>query len=315
MNIIVIGAVQSTALILEKLIEYGFNVVGVLGHEPITKEKVSGWADLKTQSQNHNLNYLGFRRINEDTCLEWTKSKKPDIIFAVGFSQLLAQVWLDMPKLGCIGFHPTNLPEGRGRAPLAWITLEKKTGSASFFLMGKGADDGPIFVQSLFEVENKDTAWSVREKIKQHIYLALDKWLPELKQGIWNPIPQNEALATYYGKRNPEDAIIDWTKKAEDIDRLIKASTTPHPGAYTYFNDSKVSIMESKVAHDLKIKGVIGRILLIKKNNKYLVQCGDGILWIFNLIFEEENKLKVGDKLGYNLEDEIYKLKKLFRNG
>lgn len=315
MNIIVIGAVQSTALILEKLIEYGFNVVGVLGHEPINKENVSGWADLKTQSHNHKLNYLGFKRINDDECVKWAVNRHPDIIFAVGFSQLLSQTWLDMPKLGCIGFHPTNLPEGRGRAPLAWITLEKKTGSASFFLMRKGADDGPIFVQSIFEVKNKDNAWSVREKIKQHIHLALDKWLPELKQGIWNPIPQKEALATYYGKRNPEDAIINWTKNAKDIDRLIKASSKPHPGAYTYFKDSKVFVFESKVECNLRIKGVVGRILLIKNDKEFLVQCGEGLIWIEDIVFEEDIKLKVGDKLGYNIEDEIYKIKKLLKDG
>lgn len=314
MNIIVIGAVQSTALILQKLIEYQLDVVGVLGHEPENIHRVSGWADLKSQAHAHGLHYLGFKQINAKECVNWAIRKKPDIIFAVGFSQLLSEVWLNIPKLGCIGFHPTKLPEGRGRAPLAWIILEKKTGSASFFLMGKGADDGPIFVQSLFEVESEDNAWRVREKIKEHIHIALDKWLPELKQGIWNPMPQEEALATYYGKRNPEDAIIDWTKKVEDIDRLIKASSTPYPGAYTYFKDIKVTILEAKIERHLKIKGVVGRVLLIKNDRKYLVQCGDGLLWIYNLVSEENIKLKVGDKLGYTIEDEIYIIKKLLKN-
>ena len=314
-NVIVIGAVNSTAVILTKLKEHNFNVVGVLGHEPKNAENVSGWYDLKSLANKYDIDYYGFKRINDSEYIEWAKSKKPDIIFAVGFSQLMSSVWLQMPTLGCIGFHPTKLPEGRGRAPLAWITLEKNIGSATFFLMGEGADDGPIFSQSLFEVNNSDDAASVGLKIEQHIHMALDKWLPNLKNGIWEPIPQEEALATWYGVRKPEDGCIEWSGSASYIDRLIKATTFPHPGAYTYFKDEKVIILESTKETHIPIKGVVGRILLKDKEKGCLIQCGDGLLWINNLIFESDKiQLKVGNKLGYNIQDEIYLIKKHLKN-
>ena len=87
-----------------------------------------------------------------------------------------------MPKLGCIGFHPTLLPKGRGRAPLAWLILKEKKGAASFFLMDKKADSGPVFVQEPFEIEDNDDASRVEKKIEIAIEKALDKWLPELKK-------------------------------------------------------------------------------------------------------------------------------------
>lgn len=313
-RILVIGAVQSTKYTLRQLIQHGFNVVGVLGHEPVNKELVSGWADLCSEAKENGIDYKGFKKINQLENIDWAKQKKPDIIFAVGFSQLMKEDWLNMPTLGCIGFHPTKLPKGRGRAPLAWLILEEKFGAANFFLMGEGADDGPIFSQEIFPIEAHDDASSIEEKIKLAIIKGLDNWLPELKKGIWNPVPQDHSQASWYGKRTPEDGHINWNNPAELIDRLIKASSKPHPGAYTYFKDQKLIIWKSEIENDLPIKGVVGKILQIDTDKGYLVQCGNGLIWIKDIESEVAQKLRIGNKLGYNIEDEIYSLKKLLKS-
>lgn len=313
-SIIVIGAVKSTKITLNQLVKHGFNVVGALGYEPLNTANVSGWVDLKAQSKDLNLPYKGFQKINSSEHIEWAKEKKPDIIFAVGFSQLLSEEWLQMPRLGCIGFHPTLLPKGRGRAPLAWIIIEQSFGSATYFLMGQGADDGPVFVQERFQVEEEDDAFSVGGKMEKAMIKALDRWLPDLKKGIWNPIPQNEVEASWYGKRSKEDGIINWNDSAYYIDRLIKASSQPHPGAYTYFKDNKLTIWKSRIESGIPIKGVIGRILLADEEQGFLVQCGTGLLWINNISLPEGLSLRIGDKLCYNIEDEIFKIKSILKN-
>lgn len=310
-KVLVIGAVNSTAQIIKKLIEHDLEIVGVLGHEPKNKDKVSGWADLHMLSSSNNISYKGFTKINDEENFAWATERKPDIIFAVGFSQLLNEDWFSVSKLGCIGFHPTKLPIGRGRAPLAWITFEQSYGSATFFLMGKGADDGPVFVQSIFKVEEEDTATTVEDKILTNIGFALDQWLPELKNGLWNPIPQTEHLASYYGVRKEEDGHINWNDDAIYINRLIKAATKPHPGAYTYWNDQKLRIWSCRIEKELHFKGVIGRVLLKDNENNLLIQTGSGLLWIEDYEFtnDSDNKINVGDKLGYNIEDEIFNMK------
>lgn len=313
-RILVIGAVNTTKHTIHQLKKHGFNIVGVMGHEPMVVERVSGWSDLKTLSKDIEIDYKGFKKINDKENILWAKEKAPDIIFAVGFSQLMSDEWLQMPTLGCIGFHPTFLPKGRGRAPLAWIILDKTVGSATFFLMGKGADDGPIFVQETFQVEEKDTASTVEKKIELAIIKGLDRWLPELKRGIWNPIPQDEAEASWYGKRAPEDGHINWNNSAYIIDRLIKASTKPHPGAYTYCNDTKIVVWESELETNIPIKGVVGRVLLVDPDRGWLIQCGDGLIWIKQLGKDASINLQVGDKLGFNIEDEIFKIKTILKS-
>lgn len=302
----VIGSVKSTETTIKCLYKNDFEIVGILGYDPENRETVSGFKDLSIIANKLNIPYRGYRKINDIENIEWMAKYKPDIIFAVGFSQLLSDKWLNIPLLGCVGFHPTYLPKGRGRAPIAWIILEERVGAATFFLMSTGADDGPIFIQVPFTVEKEEDGNTLRKKIELSMIEALDKWLPDLKKGIWNPVPQDEALASWYGKRTPLDGIINWNNSAENIDLLIKASTDPYPGAYTFLNEKKVIIYKSRIEKNIPIKGIVGRVLLIKEK-QYLIQCGNGLLWVYDII--GTNDLKVGDKLGYNIEYEIYTIK------
>ncbi|SHE74658.1 methionyl-tRNA formyltransferase [Chryseobacterium sp. OV279] len=314
-KILVIGAVNSTVQIIQKLVQHDLEVVGVMGHEPKDKDRVSGWADLSALSKDLHISYKGFTKINDEENLNWAKEKQPDIIFAVGFSQLLHDQWFSVSKLGCIGFHPTRLPLGRGRAPLAWVTLEQTYGSATFFLMGKGADDGPVFTQSIFDVDDNDDASAVEIKILKNIDLALDQWLPDLKKGFWNPVPQCDHLASYYGIRKEEDGLINWNDGAHYINRLVKAASKPHPGAYTYCKDEKMTIWSCRQEKTIQFKGVIGRVLLKNEEGHLLIQTGDGLLWIEEYNFRNHAviPINVGDKLGYNMEDEIYKIKSILK--
>lgn len=309
-KVAVIGAVSTTRVTLEKLVEHGFEIVAVLGHEPTNPNLVSGLEDLRALSKSLNIPFRGYTKINEDCLIDWVSGKQPDLLFAVGFSQLLSQQWLDLPKIATVGFHPTKLPKGRGRAPLAWLVLEEKQGAANFFVMNENADDGPILASSSFDINKEDDAKEVENKIIHATKKALDNWLPELKQGYWNPIEQDFSKATWYGKRSPVDGLIDWTNTAEKIDRLVKASTDPHPGAYTFFNDNKLRIWKGCPDYEIPIKGVPGRVLL-KENNMLLIQTGTSPFWIKEFSLESEKKPNVGSLLGYSVQEEIYKIYKL----
>jgi methionyl-tRNA formyltransferase len=307
-KVVVVGAVKGTEITINSLVKHGFEIAAIFGHEPKIKENIAGLFDLSEVAIKNNIPYLGFQNINSIEIVEKVKELKPDIVFAVGFSQLLKNEWLTIPKLGCIGFHPTNLPLGRGRAPIAWLVLNETKGAACFFLMGNGADDGPIFAKEVFDITENDNANSVAKKISIAMEKALDSWLPELKSGIWNPVPQDEINASYYGIRKPDDGIIDWKESSFIIAKLIKASSKPHPGAYFYFQNEKVIVWDCELENTLKIKGVNGRVLLINEEKGYLIQCGIGLIWIRTLKFEKESLIKVGDYLGFKVEDEIQKL-------
>ena len=314
-RIVLAGSVVSSRRTLQALLRYRANVVGVLGVSEEVAGKVSGYARLDDLAEAANVPYMDFRNVNEPEVVEAVRAWKPDLFFVVGLSQLVKQELLSVPTMGSVGFHPTWLPKGRGRAPVAWLVLERRPGAATFFLMNEGVDAGPILAQEPFDVAEQDYAIDVIEKMERAIDAALDRWIPRLLAGEWNPIPQDDALATYNARRAPEDGLVDWSRPADEIHTLVRASSRPHPGAYTYARGHKLIIWRAELAPGVPHQGVSGRVLHNDEARGWLVQTGQGLLWLTDVEFEGAQHstpppaLRVGIKLGYSPQDEIHTLR------
>lgn len=312
-KIILAGAVSSSQRILKALLRNNMNVNAVFGLAQEASSGVSGYARLDDLAQKHHIPYHDFKNINQADVVAKIRSLQPDLLFAVGLSQLVKAELLDIPAHGCIGFHPTQLPQGRGRAPIAWLILEGKPGAATFFLMDENADAGPILAQAPFAVGKDDYAADVIASMEAAIDCALNGWLPHLKQGIWKPIAQDESRATFYGKRTPADGLIDWKQPAQNIYALIRAASRPHPGAFTFSGSAKLIIWRAEPEPDLPYHGVPGRILLEDAERGWLIQTGDGLLWISEVEYDPANPagakpLRIGVQLGISIEDELISL-------
>lgn len=304
MKIGIVGAVNSTMVTLKSLIKHQFDITLVMGFEPIKAENVSGLTNMRSICEDYNLNYVPFVKINDHA--ELIEQAELDVLFVVGFSQLVCQRIIDAPKLGAVGFHPTDLPKGRGRAPIAWLVANQQDGAANFFVINDIADSGPIFVKQHFALTALDDATTVEQKILVAIEAALDEWLPQLKQGIWAPVAQEHSQASEYGIRKPEDGLIDWSLPAVQIDRLIKAAAPPHPGAFSFFKKEKMLILSCRLEQTLNIQGIIGRVLKVEQQS-LLIQTGKGLLWIDQYQCGSDQP-KIGEKLGFDSQLEIYHL-------
>jgi methionyl-tRNA formyltransferase len=307
-RIILIGSVNSSKKTLEKLLEHDLNIVAVLGLHPDATANVSGYCDLKDLSENNKIPFQYFTKVNDTEIVDFVQAKSPDLVFVVGLSQMIREDLLVIPKFGLIGFHPTRLPEGRGRGAVAWIILGKVQGAASFFKMDEGMDSGSIWSQVNYEVNEDDDATSVIHQILKATEKALDAVLPNLKKGIFITTPQDESKATYLGKRNPEDGIVDWKQSAASIHQLIRATTKPLPGAYTCLGTKKVIIWKASVSEITNHLGVVGRIVIADENNGVHIQTGEGLLKLELIEGLEIEALKVGNTFGFNFEKEYFKL-------
>ncbi len=306
MKIAVMGGVISTSILIEKLNEHKFSQVKVWAYRPINLSNISGWVDLELIAQKFNFETMTFYRLSE--CEESIASYEPDLLFVVGLSLIIPDKLINLPKIGSIGFHPTALPEGRGRAPISWLVLKNIPGAATFFFLRSGVDDGPIIVQKSFNVTDIDDANSVYNKLVNAEKIALDHLLTELKLNKLDSRVQDETKATSWGKRLPEDGWINWDRPASEIHKLVRASSHPHPGAYTHQSDCLVKIWCANISN-APMTGVIGRILSVSSESKsFIVQCRDGLIEITKwsaLNWEP----KVGMLFGYYYENEICRLR------
>jgi methionyl-tRNA formyltransferase len=308
------GSVGSSRRTLEALLRHKAHLVGVLELDAAAADGVSGYAPLADLAASAAVQCVSFRKINVPEVIETVRCWRPDLLFVTGLSQLVGEELLSIPSLGCVGFHPTRLPHGRGRAPLAWLTLDGCGGAATFFLMDAGADSGPILVQEPFEIEPGEDAAAVGESLLQAMDRALDRWLPRLIAGEWTLRTQDHSQATYFGRRAPEDGHIDWSRSAAEVVRLVRASTRPHPGAYVYVGGHRLRIWQARVDHTSPYRGVPGRILEGDDAGGWLVQAGEGLVRIRQWSFDEPQaghppRLRVGLKLADTPDDEVFQLR------
>ncbi len=308
MRVGVIGGVSSTQILIEKLAEHRFKSVHVWGYQPLKTENVSGWCDLEVVSNENGFKHSSFVKVVD--CLHEIQLYNPDVLFVVGLSQIVPSSILEIPRMGALGFHPTNLPKGRGRAPIAWLILNETRGAATFFALREGVDDGPIVAQEFFDVLPDDDACNIEEKILIAERFALDDLLSDLnKNRQFSMIEQDHSSASWYGRRTPADGWINWGNSAHEIEKLIRATTAPHPGAFTYSEDITVKVWKARVINEPYL-GVIGRILRVE-DDCFVVQTGVGLLEISEWSSTVDWSPRVGILLGYYVESEVYHLRSL----
>ena len=311
-KVMLAGSVNSSLVTLKRMIKHDLNVTGVLGLRPEYAKNVSGYQNLEEISVRNGLPYVGFKNINDAEVAAFIRRDPPDLLFVVGLSQMVQQEVLNITAYGCIGFHPTCLPKGRGRGAVAWLILGKAEGAATFFLLDEGMDSGPILVQEPFAVTKEDYASDVIVKICAAIETALDRLFPLLKKGVAKFDPQNDELATYLGRRRPEDGYIDWNRSAEDIHTLIRASARPLPGAFTYVGGTKMVIERAAILENCNWIGVPGRIVM-KNSSGIVVQAGQGHVLVQEFTGVRGHELSVGTSLGIDFPHQFEIITKLLR--
>jgi len=288
LKIIYISGVKFGYDLLSHLLKNRKSISLIISYEDQKKKNYSDFADFKVISKKYDILHKQVDRINDPKNIELIRSLQPDLIFVMGWSQLLSDEIIKIPKIGIIGSHPTELPKYRGRAPIPWTILKNlKRSALTFFWINPGTDEGPIENQKFFEINNKDDASDIYEKITDIGKDMLLEDLTSIENGQIKKIPQDETkFIENWPKRKPEDGKINWSKSSHEIYTLIRASTYPYPGAFTYFNKKKIKIWKAKISDD-KSSG-IGKIMEIK-DNEIKVGTGDTSIILKKLTSDIDN--------------------------
>jgi methionyl-tRNA formyltransferase len=126
-----------------------------------------------------------------------------------------------------------------------------------------------------------DTAFEVFTKVTAAAREVLERRIEDLKAGTAPRMPQDEAQATVFGGRRPEDGRIDWTRSAREIYNLVRAVTHPYPGAFAVVNGMRFFIWRAKALAEFS--GTPGQVLSIAPLR---VAAGTGALEIITYQWE-----------------------------
>ena len=298
MKSILIGSVVSSQIMLEEMITTSFPVDMVFSLDEKYAENVSGYYPIHETAEKHGIPYTKFKKISTEENIEIIKTLNPDYIFVIGLSQLIDKRILDIPKMGCVGFHPTPLPKFRGRAAMVWqVLLGVRETKCTLFMLDEGMDSGDILGQQEYIIEDGDYAKDIEQKLCEALRPLSRKVLTGLKKGILVPQKQNEEEASYLLIRRPEDGLIDWKEPIEKVHRLVRAVSHPYPGAFGMYDGShQIIIWRAHVVDNKNIIGIPGQICRVCEQS-FDVLGSDGILRVTDWENVDHVKMFVGHKL------------------
>lgn len=222
-------------------------------HDRLSRQK-SGRVYVDEFCAQHGVDIVKIRHINDPEAITAIQEAGIDWLFIIGWSQIAGQVVLDAPTKGCIGMHPTLLPQGRGRAAIPWAILKglDKTG-VTMFKLDAGVDTGPILAQEVIPLAPNETATTLYERVAvAHQTLIAKTWLQLVADTLKLQV-QNERMATEWPGRKPEDGLVLSDMDCIAVDRLVRAVTHPYPGAFVEHQGNRYIIWSGQAHPDGKV--------------------------------------------------------------
>jgi len=181
--------------------------------------------------------------VNDAAVKEQIAGYGPEYLFVVGWSRLVDQEVIDIPSETAVGMHPSPLPRGRGRAPLAWSLIKGLDETVlSMFHLVPAADAGDLVAQQSIEITLRDDVSSLYEKTVATGRELIRARYADFENREVPRKPQDDSAATWWSRRRPHHGLVDWTREPMAVYNWIRGQSRPYPGAYSYLDERKVTI-------------------------------------------------------------------------
>lgn len=231
---------------LEALLEARAPLVAALTLKPELAATRSGAADYRAVCSRNELPLYEIANVNDESTLQLLRDLKLDVVFVIGWSQILKPATLQAARLGMIGAHASLLPHNRGSAPINWALIrgERMTGNSLMWL-AEGVDAGDLIDQTAFCISPYDTCATLYERVAESNRDMLLRLLPALLAGQRPGTPQRHSHQPVLPRRRPADGRVDWRGDAASIYAFVRALTKPYPGAFSWLDSQRWTIWDA----------------------------------------------------------------------
>ncbi len=248
MRLIFMGTPEFSVPVLDALVAAGHEVVAVYSQPPRPagrgrKERPS---PVQARAEALGLEVRTPLSLRTEQVQEDFRALGAEIAVVVAYGLILPQAVLDTPEHGCLNIHASLLPRWRGAAPIhrAIMAGDAQTG-VCIMQMEAGLDTGPVLLREAIDIGAEETTAMLHDRLSalgaRLIVEALDRL------ATLTPKPQPDSGVTYAAKIDKAEARIDWTRPAQEVDRLIRG-LSPFPGAWFEHEGSRIKVLGSTLA-------------------------------------------------------------------
>ncbi|CDG46934.1 methionyl-tRNA formyltransferase [Serratia symbiotica] len=249
LRIIFAGTPDFATRHLDALLSSEHQIVGVFTQpdRPAGRGNKLTPSSVKVLAERHQLPVFQPKSLRPEENQQLVADLNADVMVVVAYGLLLPKTVLDMPHLGCINVHGSLLPRWRGAAPIQrslWAG-DNETG-VTIMQMDVGLDTGDMIHKIVCPIEATDTSASLYDKLAEFGPQGLLTTLQLLADGTVKREVQNEAQVTYAEKLSKEEARLDWSLSAAQLERCIRAFN-PWPVSYFTVDGQPVKVWQASV--------------------------------------------------------------------
>jgi methionyl-tRNA formyltransferase len=225
-----------------------------------------------------------------------------DVMVVAAYGLILPRATLDIKP--CLNIHGSLLPRWRGAAPIhrAIEAGDIETG-ITIMEMEEGLDTGPMLLTETVAIGPHDTTGIVHDKLAALGGRMIVDALHKMKHGQLEAVVQPEQGVNYAAKISKEEAALDFSQSAVELDRKIRAFN-PFPGAHGTVNGVVVKLWAAELADG---QGAPGQVLSADAQHGIVVACGTGALRLTTLQKPGGKRLPALDFIkGFALEGQAF---------
>lgn len=287
LNIIFAGTPDFAAQHLQAILNSQHNVIAVYTQpdKPAGRGKKLQASPVKQLAEQNNIPVYQPKSLRKEEAQFELKALNADVMVVVAYGLILPKAVLDAPRLGCLNVHGSILPRWRGAAPIQrsiWAG-DAQTG-VTIMQMDEGLDTGDMLHKVYCDILPTETSTSLYNKLAEPAPSALIDVLDNLENGKFIAEKQDDSQSNYAEKLSKEEAQLDWSLSAMQLERNIRAFN-PWPIAYFSTEDKDGNAQTLKVyqaevfPHQDKPAGTI----LSADKNGIQIATVDGVLNLLQL--------------------------------
>ena len=289
---------------LAALLEAGAHIVAVITLTGEAGAKRSGGVDYEPLCERHRVPLFRISDINSPATVALLRSLDLDVLFVIGWSQILRAEALASARVGVVGAHASLLPKNRGSAPINWALIRGETVTGNSLLwLADGVDTGAVIDRTPIEITPFDTCATLYERVAEtNRYMLLRLW-QRLCNGERPGTPQPDSGQPPLPRRRPADGLLDWHSSSSRVYDFVRALTRPYPGAFGHLDGKRWTVWRAALppldAIPIAKPGTcLGPVISPSEEAcGQLVACGQGALTVLEVQAEDGRVLR-GRALG-----------------
>ena len=296
LRVIFMGTPDFSVPVLSEIIGQGHEVVGVYTRPPaparrgmeLTKSPVHRMAE------GFGIPVFTPKSLRKPEAQVEFAALDADVAVVVAYGLILPKAVLDAPRLGCLNLHASLLPRWRGAAPIqrAIMAGDAETG-VEVMRMEEGLDTGPVGMAERIAISPAMTAGELHDRLMRLGADLMVRALGALERGLLTFKPQAEVGVTYAAKLSNAEALIDWTRPAQEIHNQIRG-LSPFPGAYFEADwgqgRTRVKVLRAILTEGSSAPGTV-------LDSALTVACGTGALRLIEVQRAGKGPMKAADFL------------------